>query len=136
MGKTSDMRHSFQDIEKYRWNDERFQEQKVGDKCGLWLIPSQYSRFFLSVISDDGIKTGWEHVSFKLVRKSRKRLMVVERTPTWSEVCEVKDIFWQEDECVMQIHPPKQFYVNTHPYVLHLWKPLHENIPQPHWSMV
>ena len=44
------------------------------------------------------------------------------RCPTWDEMCLVKDIFWQDDECVVQFHPPKSEYVNLHPYCLHLWK--------------
>lgn len=34
----------------------------------------------------------------------------------------VKDIFWGEDECVIQFHPPKSANINTHPYCLHMWK--------------
>jgi len=55
---------------------------------------------------------GWEHVSVSLRN----------RCPTWEEMCIVKDIFWSDDECVVQYHPPKIEYVNCHPYCLHLWK--------------
>lgn len=34
----------------------------------------------------------------------------------------VKDLFWREDETVVQFHPKKQAYVNEMPYCLHLWK--------------
>lgn len=34
----------------------------------------------------------------------------------------MKDLFWSEDETVIQFHPPKSEYVNQHPYVLHLWR--------------
>lgn len=34
----------------------------------------------------------------------------------------VKDIFWGEDECVVQFHPPKSENINIHPYCLHMWK--------------
>jgi len=54
----------------------------------------------------------WEHVSVALPR----------RCPTWDEMCMVKDIFWGEEECVIQFHPPKSQYVDLHPYCLHLWK--------------
>jgi hypothetical protein len=57
---------------------------------------------------------GWEHVSVSTPR----------RTPNWAEMCFVKDLFWREDECVVQYHPPKSEYVNYHPYCLHLWRPL------------
>lgn len=55
---------------------------------------------------------GWEHVSISMNK----------RCPTWDEMCMVKDIFWDEEECVIQYHPPKSVYVNNHPYCLHLWK--------------
>jgi hypothetical protein len=38
----------------------------------------------------------------------------------------VKDLFWHDDECVVQFHPPKSEYINNHPYCLHLWKPPYE----------
>lgn len=38
-------------------------------------------------------------------------------------MCYVKDMFFEEDECVVQYYPSKKDYVNIHPYVLHLWKP-------------
>ncbi|MDR1409749.1 MAG: hypothetical protein LBJ12_05730 [Oscillospiraceae bacterium] len=55
---------------------------------------------------------GWEHVSFSHAK----------RCPTWDEMCEIKDIFWCDEECVVQFHPPKSEYVNNFPYCLHLWK--------------
>jgi hypothetical protein len=71
------------------------------------------------VVSSDGM--GWEHVS----------VSTGERCLTWDEMCFIKDLFWNDDEAVMQLHPPKKDYVRNHPYCLHLWKPLRENIPLP-----
>lgn len=64
---------------------------------------------------------GWEHVSVSLAR----------RCPTWEEMCMVKDIFWGEEECVVQFHPPRSEYVNRHPYCLHLWKKIGEEYETP-----
>ncbi len=61
---------------------------------------------------DDAISEGWEHVSVSTRR----------RTPNWIEMCFVKDLFWTEDECVIQFHPPRSEYVNNHPNCLHLWR--------------
>ena len=55
---------------------------------------------------------GMEHVSVQLQRK----------LPTWEEMCEVKDIFWENEEMVVQIHPRKSEYVNITD-ALHLWRP-------------
>lgn len=68
----------------------------------------------------------WEHVSV-----SRP-----DRTPTWDEMCAVKAAFWSDDECVMQLHPPKADWVNNHQRCLHLWRPMATEIPRPPSMMV
>lgn len=57
---------------------------------------------------------GWEHVS---VSPENKRIV-----PTWDDMCKIKDIFFGDDEAVIQIHPPKDEYVNNMPNCLHLWR--------------
>lgn len=57
---------------------------------------------------------GWEHVSID--GKTR--------TPTWEEMCHFKELFWDDDEVVVQYHPKKSEYVNIAPKCLHLWKPI------------
>lgn len=69
---------------------------------------------------------GWDHVSVSFSN----------RCPTWEEMCQVKDMFFNEDECVVQYHPPKKEYVNVHPYCLHLWRPQNEVVPKPPKWMV
>ena len=64
---------------------------------------------------------GWDHVSVSFYN----------RCPTWEEMCRVKDIFFNEDECCIEYHPAKKDYVNFHPYCLHIWKPQNETIPTP-----
>lgn len=61
---------------------------------------------------DDTVSQGWEHVSV-----STKR-----RMPNWTEMCFVKDLFWDAEECVVQFHPPASTFVNNHRFCLHLWK--------------
>ena len=56
---------------------------------------------------------GWEHVSIELCAR---------RLPTWEEMCYVKDVFWDEEEEVVQIHPKRSQYVNL-TEALHLWRP-------------
>jgi len=74
-------------------------------------------------IDDNGYEElrGWEHVSVSYPM----------RCPTWEEMCFIKNIFWDEKETVIQFHPKKTNYVNTHKYCLHLWKPLKEEIQLP-----
>jgi hypothetical protein len=61
---------------------------------GAFLIPSPGTRAMLQVIASDG--AGWEHVSVSLKV----------RLPTWTEMSYVKDLFWGEEETVLQLHPP------------------------------
>lgn len=80
------------------------------------------------VIASSG--EGWEHVSVHVVSDGKQR------TPTWSEMCKIKDMFWDEEDCVIQYHPPKSMYVNQHKHTLHLWKPIGVEIPIPETYLV
>jgi hypothetical protein len=78
----------------------------------------------LKIISSeagDPIAEGWEHVSVSTRR----------RCPNWIEMCFVKDLFWNESECVIQFHPPRSEYVNNHPNCLHLWRPVDNHVRLP-----
>jgi len=55
---------------------------------------------------------GWDHVSVSYKN----------RCCTWEEMCMIKDIFFNENECVVQFHPAQKDYINLHPHTLHLWK--------------
>jgi hypothetical protein len=70
--------------------------------------------------------TGWEHVTVETNH----------RIPSWDEMCFVKNLFWQEEECVVEYHPPLSQYVKYNPYCLHLWRPKHATIPAPSVSIV
>jgi hypothetical protein len=72
-------------------------------------------------IASDGKETDWEHVSVSLFLR-KKTAISVKRCPTWEEMCMIKDMFWTDDDCVIQFHPPKAHYVNYHSYCLHLWR--------------
>lgn len=64
------------------------------------------------VVSNGG---GWDHVSVSPLKRNK--------IPTWEQMCTVKDIFFRDDEAVIQIHPPKEEYVNNMSNCLHLWRP-------------
>ena len=74
----------------------------------------------LRIISS-GSGDEWEHVSVSCAT----------RCPTWDEMCRVKAMFWSNEETVIQFHPRRDKYRNTHPYCLHLWKRRGENIELP-----
>ena len=74
---------------------------------------------------DDLVHIPWEHVSVSGM--SGRKLVI----PTWDEMCFIKDLFWDPEECVVQYHPPRSQYVNHNPCTLHLWRPLENEIPLP-----
>jgi hypothetical protein len=86
--------------------------------------PSDPKNEAIRVIASDG--GGWEHVSVSFEH----------RTPTWEEMCHVKDTFWDPEDCVVQFHPPQSEYVNFHPFCLHLWRPTGYEIVTPPMYMV
>ena len=94
---------------------------------GAFRVRGPLGRTLQLIISDGG---GWEHVSVTYANNKLRR------TPVWDEMHWVKTLVWQDDECVMQLHPPQSRYVNCHPYCLHLWKPTEGEIPQPPALMV
>ena len=59
---------------------------------------------------------GWEHVSVAPVRN--------DLIPTWKDMCILKDVFWNDNEEVHQVHPKKSDYVNLVDNCLHLWRPI------------
>lgn len=90
---------------------------------GAFLLPREgktNSAFFFCIVSDG---EGWEHVSVHIPSE--------QRCPSWTEMCYIKNMFWDEDEAVMQLHPPKSEYVNNHNFCLHLWRPVNAVIPLP-----
>lgn len=81
---------------------------------------------YASVIASDG--GGWEHVS---IAPFNRRIV-----PDWEDMCRLKDMFFHDDECCVQYHPPKSEYVNMMQNCLHIWKPLNESLPMPPAFMV
>ena len=89
----------------------------MDDDEGMFIIP--FRSFALKVIASHGL--GWDHVSVSLKH----------RCPNWEEMCFVKSLFFEDEECVMQLHPPLSKWISNHPYCLHLWKPQGGAIPLP-----
>lgn len=69
---------------------------------------------------------GWEHLSVSMPSK----------TPSWDQMCIMKDIFWNEEETCIEYHPKKSDYINNHKHCLHIWKPTEEYLPTPPSIMV
>jgi hypothetical protein len=98
-------------------------DESYGNNGQFCLVTKNGIRLLVQI--SDGM--GWEHASVSLIKYKE-----LKRCPTWEEMCFVKDAFWEDEECVIQYHPPKSQYINCHLYVLHLWKPIFEGvIPTP-----
>lgn len=96
----------------------------AGDEFnGTFVIKLKHSQV-VRVIASNGM--GWEHVSV-----SRE-----DRCPTWDEMCQIKAMFWDDSDCVIQYHPPASEYVNLHKNCLHLWRPIGIDLPMPDSIMV
>lgn len=91
--------------------------ESLGIKAAIMNMPSG-TQAHIVVGKNEG---GWEHVSISLRAK---------RLPTWDEMCLIKDIFWDDEEDVVQMHPKKSQYVNL-AEALHLWRPVNGD-----WSIM
>ena len=109
-------------LERFRYRSGVYASDP-GDDFGAFLIPGPCGRDLLVIASsgDESEGIDWEHVSVSLRN----------RCPNWEEMCHVKSLFWDDEESVMQLHPPKSKWINNHPYCLHMWRPTKEAIPLP-----
>lgn len=113
--------------EKYRIKNplnEKYASSEADGNNGQFRIKTHRMKRTVHVQASDG--GGWEHVSVSLH----------DRCPTWTEMCIVKDLFWGEEDCVVQFHPPKTNYVNKHKFCLHLWRKIGSEFELPPTLMV
>ncbi len=108
---------------KHRIRSGRLASTDEFGNSGAFEIPLKHGQRVFVIASD---LMGWEHVSV-----SRR-----DRCPTWEEMCQIKAIFWDDTDCVVQYHPPRSEYVNNHPNCLHLWRPTEASVPMPPSIMV
>lgn len=100
--------------------------------CGAFQVLKQNKgkKYILTIIASNGCdeipsSKLWEHVS------CYKSCYTKRFIPSWTDMCAVKALFWDDEDCVVQYHPPKSEYVNINPYVLHLWRPAETEISRP-----
>jgi len=95
-------------IERYRRVHPTLGKSPPGENYGFFIV--EICGVELWVIASDGF--GWDHVSVSCDN----------RCPTWDEMCFVKELFFGDDETVIQFHPKMSKYINQMPFCLHLWK--------------
>lgn len=99
----------------------RFQSELMPD-AEMWHGVVKWPDFGGTVVwgyNEAGIM---EHVSASSYKRSK--------TPTWEQMCRLKDMFWRPEDLVVQLHPPESRYVHGAGFgsrrlenVLHLWRP-------------
>lgn len=95
-------------LEKFRADIGQIKNNGIDDEIKGYKI-SVCNRNFKVICSVDG---DYEHVSVS--HKSK--------TPSWQEMVAIKNLFFEDEEEVVQFHPPKSEYVNYHENCLHLWR--------------
>ena len=98
-------------IEAFGWEGDH--------TVGTFAVPSPIDRAIMVVVASAG--GGWDHVSV-----SRRN-----RCPNWQEMEHVARLFFRPDETAMQLHVPASDHINQHPYCLHWWRPMDQDIPRP-----
>jgi hypothetical protein len=78
------------------------------DGCGTFKIP--YEGKILMVVSSD--QFGWDHVSVTIEGNN---------SPNWEMLCYIKNLFFYDEETVVQFIPKKSAYI-SYSEALHLWR--------------
>lgn len=112
--------------ERYRIHDGAMGSDATYGNNGAFLVPQKNGPDLVCVVSDGTCPetpeaSGWEHVS----------VSTQFRSPTWQEMCLIKDLFWRDDEVVFQLHPARKDWINCHQFTLHLWRKRGEEPPLP-----
>jgi hypothetical protein len=86
---------------------------------GYYMVASCVNGEMLGVIASDGL--GWDHVSVS----GRDRI------PSWTEMEQVKRLFFRDNETAFQLHVPPVDHISCCEFCLHLWRPQRGAIPRP-----
>jgi hypothetical protein len=111
--------------ELYRVRTGWYASTAADGNNGAFDLPPVEGYRRLAVIASDG--GAWEHVSVHAYADAGRR----QWTPSWREMCHLKDLFWDPEDVVVQYHPRQSDYVNCHEHCLHLWRPVGVELPTP-----
>jgi hypothetical protein len=107
-------------LEKFRLKSGPFMSP-AGANYGAFFIRLTPTSQPLKVICSPLGQGDWDHVSASLP----------DRCPSWEQMCKIRSLFFGDQRCVVQYHPPEEDYVNNHPFCLHLWAFNKGEIPRP-----
>lgn len=111
------------ELEKGRVVRGMFASKREDGNNGHFIF--KYHQKYLYCVVSSGMD--WEHVSVRVTNAKISK----EYIPDYRALKTVKELFWNDDECVVQYFPPKTDHININPKVLHLWRPLKAEIPMP-----
>jgi hypothetical protein len=114
-------------IRANRWRirkDHAYASEDADGWNGAFLVPIDGDIWHI-LISD---QLGWKHLS---ITNAQKKMM-----PSWRIMCRAKDLFYGDDEWAVQYMPAKEDNINDHPFCLHLWMSLDEQMPKPPFVFV
>lgn len=114
-------------VERFRVRQGPLKSNSTLGNNGAFSIPHPSGVMLFCIVSDD---KGWDHVSAQAID------MGVSRIPTWNEMQYLKELFFEDEETVIQYHVAKSKHLNLHPSVLHLWRPEEAEIVMPPSQMV
>lgn len=101
-------------LDKHRVQHPAYPPMPIGSgMCGAFRFNLPGEVRPICCIASDG--EGWQHVSVSFGQGST-------RAPSWDIMCQVKELFWEPEDAVIQFHPAKSHYVNFHDGCLHLWR--------------
>lgn len=100
-------------IEGHPWNDRK----NPSPTHGAFKVQTK-RRAFRVLASLDRMRDGSlvEHIS---ISHERENIY-----PPWDEMCEIKDMFFYQEESCIQFFPKKSEYVNLVNNCFHLWRPI------------
>ena len=85
----------------------------------IWTNPIDRKQYSI-ILSWGG---GWEHLSVNPISQNK--------TPSWDFMCQLKEMFFRDDEACVEYHPARKDYISQLDHCLHIWKPLREKLPVP-----
>lgn len=103
---------NFDRAERFRAKHPMGFEHSKGDDFGWFEIPSCYQRQIKLNVLVAPSNAKWQHISISTGLR---------RCPTWEEMCQIKHMFFDPEEVVVQFHPRAIDYVNVAVNCLHLW---------------
>lgn len=93
------------EINKYRIRQGELATPDSYGMAGSFIIPLGHTRRAVVITCNGDTGSGWEHVSIHVIRKRGRKN--IQETPTWKDMCFIKNLFWSDDEVVIQKIDPK-----------------------------